>query len=556
MFPSSDFQPYSVLRKRLKYERTTLTDQAPLIYDAETDSAISGSGGGGGGYPTDPTFNSVNVTTTLDAADITATQIGATVVDTATTNATTVNATTVNATTVHTIDLTSTGTIDADEITAGAASVGTLQVTGDTTVTVGPLYALNACWAGGLVIPSCALIGGSSTSKGFLMPKMTTTQRNAIASPIAGLMVYDTDLSAVYIYNGTWVPFGSDMTTGWFGGGSAPATVVLGGNSTSKGFLMPKMSTAQREAIVAPEIGLLVFDMDYNAVFIYIGSWVLYGSELATGWFGGGPKPGSVVLGANSTSQTFLPPVMSTTQMNAIGTPALGSIIYNSTADMLYQKKSTGWDTVSSTVIPALSNTSILALASPVVGQQVFSTNDRCIMTCASTSGTLRWDLNAVRKLHFIWSAASNGASNTLSGFAFNTWVQRRLNAQNSFYFPDTFALTGNGDMTFPQGEYHLRASTQFWAETGRQAVRFMNTTTGQSIAGSSMGYSTEIADQRLVEMDTEFFNYNASHVWQLQFYVEAGNNNTDACGVTGLTGSEIFFHAHVILTKLAIKSS
>ena len=32
----------------------------------------------------------------------------------------------------------------------------------------------------------------NSTTQGFLPPRMTTTQRNAIATPAAGLIVYDT----------------------------------------------------------------------------------------------------------------------------------------------------------------------------------------------------------------------------------------------------------------------------------------------------------------------------------------------------------------------------
>jgi hypothetical protein len=35
---------------------------------------------------------------------------------------------------------------------------------------------------------------------------MTTTQKNAIASPAAGLMVYDTTLNVISYYNGTsWI---------------------------------------------------------------------------------------------------------------------------------------------------------------------------------------------------------------------------------------------------------------------------------------------------------------------------------------------------------------
>ena len=47
-----------------------------------------------------------------------------------------------------------------------------------------------------------------STTKGFLPPRMTTTQRNAIASPAAGLVVYDNTDNKHYGYNGTtWNAF-------------------------------------------------------------------------------------------------------------------------------------------------------------------------------------------------------------------------------------------------------------------------------------------------------------------------------------------------------------
>jgi hypothetical protein len=45
-----------------------------------------------------------------------------------------------------------------------------------------------------------------STTQGFLCPRMTTTQKNAIATPAAGLMVYDTTLNLISVYNGTtWI---------------------------------------------------------------------------------------------------------------------------------------------------------------------------------------------------------------------------------------------------------------------------------------------------------------------------------------------------------------
>jgi len=42
-----------------------------------------------------------------------------------------------------------------------------------------------------------------STTRGFLSPRMTTTQKNAITTPDAGLQLYDTTLNSPDVYNGT-----------------------------------------------------------------------------------------------------------------------------------------------------------------------------------------------------------------------------------------------------------------------------------------------------------------------------------------------------------------
>lgn len=56
----------------------------------------------------------------------------------------------------------------------------------------------------------------ASTSKGLLIPRMTTVQRNAITSPVAGLMLYDTDLAAFYFYNGSsWNAVNSGGSNSW-----------------------------------------------------------------------------------------------------------------------------------------------------------------------------------------------------------------------------------------------------------------------------------------------------------------------------------------------------
>ena len=54
-----------------------------------------------------------------------------------------------------------------------------------------------------------AILDVASTTKGFLPPRMTSTQRTAISSPASGLMVYDTTTNQWYGWNGTsWVILG------------------------------------------------------------------------------------------------------------------------------------------------------------------------------------------------------------------------------------------------------------------------------------------------------------------------------------------------------------
>ena len=59
---------------------------------------------------------------------------------------------------------------------------------------------------GGITYQASAQLAVDSTTRGFLPPRMTTTQKNAIATPAAGLMVYDTTLNLMSVYNGTtWI---------------------------------------------------------------------------------------------------------------------------------------------------------------------------------------------------------------------------------------------------------------------------------------------------------------------------------------------------------------
>jgi hypothetical protein len=55
----------------------------------------------------------------------------------------------------------------------------------------------------GAAANASAILDAQSTTKGVRMPNMTTTQKNAISSPAAGLMVFDTTLAKLCVYSGS-----------------------------------------------------------------------------------------------------------------------------------------------------------------------------------------------------------------------------------------------------------------------------------------------------------------------------------------------------------------
>jgi hypothetical protein len=55
----------------------------------------------------------------------------------------------------------------------------------------------------GATANASAILDAQSTTKGVRMPNMTTTQKNNIASPAAGLMVFDTTLAKLCVYSGS-----------------------------------------------------------------------------------------------------------------------------------------------------------------------------------------------------------------------------------------------------------------------------------------------------------------------------------------------------------------
>ena len=55
----------------------------------------------------------------------------------------------------------------------------------------------------GTTANASAILDAQSTTKGVRFPNMTTTQKNAVSSPAAGLVVFDTTLAKLCVYSGS-----------------------------------------------------------------------------------------------------------------------------------------------------------------------------------------------------------------------------------------------------------------------------------------------------------------------------------------------------------------
>jgi hypothetical protein len=258
---------------------------------------------------------------------------------------------------------------------------------------------------------SRAILDVASTTKGFLPPRMTTAQRDAISSPPAGLMVYNTTTNKGNRYNGTaWVEetegvdsnvaaflatptsaklaaavtdetgsgslvFGTSptITTPTIAQINTPSStttlLVTGGGTNGLFGLRSTLSTGYSSLELLNSSGTQMGGFGYanasagayaDQVYFYSSNKALILASTAgqrhvflstTGdvSIGSGAAANTkAVLDLTSTTKGFLPPRMTTAQRDAISSPPAGLMVYNTTLNKLNVYNGTTWETVTS----------------------------------------------------------------------------------------------------------------------------------------------------------------------------------------------------------------
>jgi hypothetical protein len=185
-----------------------------------------------------------------------------------------------------------------------------------------------------------ALLHLRSTTRGFLLSRMTTTERNAISTPANGLQVYNTTTNTIDLYqSAAWQQLlntaGGQLVTGQLSfNHSSPTrfvpTIMLNGAGAGMGFWNTNNNSI---GVSAGNVHLASFAN--TGVLInpnQIGSLVLPTTNAA--------------LEVRSTTRGFLPPKMTTAERDAVTWVAgdSGMVIYNTTTNTHQGWNGTTWN--------------------------------------------------------------------------------------------------------------------------------------------------------------------------------------------------------------------
>ncbi|MEZ5902405.1 MAG: hypothetical protein R3D88_03725 [Alphaproteobacteria bacterium] len=201
----------------------------------------------------------------------------------------------------------------------------------------------NAIGLGTNAPDASAVLDITSTTRGFLGPRMTTAQRDLIAAPATGLTIYNTTTNTTDYFDGTiWKSFATSSATAnqlADADGNTLVQVEEGANDDTIRF----DTNGVERAVIEPD-GDIAFDTD--TLFVdATGDSVGIGTSTPSA---------TALLDLTSTTHGLLPPRMTTVDRDAIVAPATALTIFNTTDGKYQYYDGAIWQDIGSTAaIPA-----------------------------------------------------------------------------------------------------------------------------------------------------------------------------------------------------------
>ena len=207
----------------------------------------------------------------------------------------------------------------------------------------------------------------TSTNKGLLPPRMTATQRDAISSPAAGLMVYQSDgTSGLYYYTGSvWVYINN--STG------STLSIANGGTGTTTSTGTGSVVLSNSPTLVTPVLGTPTSVTLTNATGLPLTTGITGTLPVANG--GTGTTTGSITgtgaltftAGGTNTDVTITPNGTGNTVLN--GDVGIGTISPNASAKLDVSTTTQGF------LPPRMTQAQRIAIATPAAGLIVWCTD-------------------------------------------------------------------------------------------------------------------------------------------------------------------------------------
>jgi uncharacterized protein (TIGR02145 family) len=207
-----------------------------------------------------------------------------------------------------------------------------------------------------------AMLDVKSNNRGVLVPRMTAVERDAIASPAKGLLIFCTDNNQYYsnigipsaknwvMMSSQWLTWGQNIyySAGYVGiGESNPTHPLTIRTSHPAGYALrligPFGTFGHGAKLEFGDIGnALIQEDEDDKLQIHAAQ----GLRITGGIVGIGTlSPNSSArLDVESTTQGFLPPRMTTTQIYNISSPAEGLMVYNTTLKVMCLFDGTSWN--------------------------------------------------------------------------------------------------------------------------------------------------------------------------------------------------------------------